>query len=419
MIYWIKHYIGVFGAILIMVGFCYSRIFMSVGTFLLFLQPFFWYTPKNLGRAILSNKGLWLFLVYFLLQALAIFYTDNIEGYWNNLRVLLPFLLIPVGLLANHFYSRQVRYLIVGCFILSVFSTGVLSFGHYVLNYDAINEQISKSHVVPIITGVNHIYYSVMLAFGIILGTFALCEKWCSKKYQQWILGIVTFINLIFLHIFTARTGLGGFYLSMVVVVLIILLRAGKWLKALAGIGILGIFGVLAIAFVPSLNNKYHNTLTDLNVYLEGKNPNHYSITMRMEAWEKTWYLIQKNPIIGVGPGDLSSQLDKAYEEKGTLLTEENRKDPHNQFLQNFAGLGLPGLFITLGFFVFPFFIANVRVGSTGMAFLVLMVFAFCFESMLERQTGVTFFSFFFCLLFSHQSSTANGLKQEEGRLSQ
>ncbi len=393
MFHFLKQYTGISGAILIMIGFCYSRILMSVGAFLVFLQPFLIYKLKAISRLLVVNKWIWLFYGYFGLTLITYFYTNNIAGFTNQIRILIPFLLIPFGLLANVFYKPQNRFIIGGFLILSVFTTGLLSFFNYLWEYQAIHEKVLESQAVPIITGINHIYYSILLAFGTLMGSIALFYQWVERKWR-WPLAAITVLNLLFLHVFTARTGLGGFYLATGIAFLAKWIKQGQWVKAIGSVAILGILGSLAVTFIPTLNKKYQNTKKDINVYLADKNPNYFSIAMRMKAWERTSQLIMKHPVKGVGPGDLRNELDSVYMNRGTLLLPKNRKGPHNQFLQSFAGLGIPGFLIIVAFFVYPVYCYFRYMDVLGIIFLLLMAFAFFFESVLERQTGITFFAF-------------------------
>lgn len=398
----LKQYTGVFGAILLMIGYCYSRVLMSIGAFLVFLQPFLSYKPAAIGQLFLQNRWIWLFYSYFLLTLITYFYTNNVAGFTNQIRVLIPFLLIPFGLLASAFYDKRNRFIIGAFLIMSVFTTGLLSFFNYLLEYSTIHEQVLKSQAVPIVTGINHIYYSVLLAFGTLLGIMALWQQWVSHRHWRWLLGTITALNFLFLHVFTARTGLGGFYFAAAIVFLARWIKYRQWSKALGSVALLGIIGSLAVIFIPTLNNKYQNTVKDINVYMKGKNPNYFSIAMRLKAWERTSQLIIKHPVKGVGPGDLMNELDSVYMNRGTLLIPKNRKGPHNQFLQSFAELGIPGFLVAVAFFIYPLYCYFRSMNTIGLAFLVLMAFAFFFESMLERQTGITFFAFWWPFIFGY-----------------
>jgi O-antigen ligase len=114
--------------------------------------------------------------------------------------------------------------------------------------------------------------------------------------------------------------------------------------------------------------------------------------------------------IIGVGPGDTQTILTKRYIEKNIYPGDEIHEgflhyNAHNQFLQYYMSLGIIGLgffIIILGFLVVTIFTkANITAGCISIVFL-----SFCFtESVMERQKGIVFFTFFSCLLVAKTST--------------
>lgn len=211
----------------------------------------------------------------------------------------------------------------------------------------------------------------------------------------------MTIANVAFLHIFTTRTGLGGFYVATGLLVFIGLIRRQQKAYAFGGLAGLVLIGVSAIAIIPPLQTQYQETKEDLNVYLKGKNPNYFSLTTRLKGWENSWYVIKQNPIWGVGAGQFSAAVDSAYEQRGTLLLPKNRVGPHNQYLERTAQSGIPG-FLTLAFLlIWPVILCfKKQYSATGVGILAIVSFAFLAEAMLERQTGASFLGFFWPWLF-------------------
>jgi O-antigen ligase len=97
---------------------------------------------------------------------------------------------------------------------------------------------------------------------------------------------------------------------------------------------------------------------------------------------------------VGAGTGNVTPLMVKIYLEKGEEYAAKRRLNAHNQFLQTGAELGWPGLLCLVGFFAW--FVLRTRSGSEGypLLFAGLMCFHFLFESFLEAQAGIVFFSF-------------------------
>ncbi len=135
-------------------------------------------------------------------------------------------------------------------------------------------------------------------------------------------------------------------------------------------------------------------------------------LSHRLQLWQTAWHLIKKYPL-GTGNGDIQDVLVQEYDRTGFIKASEVRYNPHNQYLQTWLAIGIPGvislLFVFFGNALKPrrapiiyFFLAGV-VALNGL-----------FESVLEVQRGVLLFSFI--LLFFSVASQSS--LSEEGKKS-
>lgn len=150
-------------------------------------------------------------------------------------------------------------------------------------------------------------------------------------------------------------------------------------------------------------------TLWDLR---ERNNPSRdladLSVTMRLATWQTAWEVYAKNPLLGVGKGDLPAEMEEQFQVNGWgKRTARPMLDPHNQYLSSAASTGLMGIFIlVLGFLTFLMvkkdsFLVYLLVW--GLA--VLMATGMLFESLLERQAGMIFWAIFALLFLKIPSS--------------
>lgn len=175
-----------------------------------------------------------------------------------------------------------------------------------------------------------------------------------------------------------------------------------KTKKVLIGLGLtaVGIIAlVLAVSFVPALQQKYQNTKTDIERYRTGGDINYYSISTRLTAMENAWQIFKKNPVLGVGPADLEVEVKQQYELDQTRLIEENRKNPHHQFMETLVTIGLPAFLLLCLIFIIPFSNGSATRNLLFLLFLVIVFVSFQVESVLERQVGIIFFCFFYLSL--------------------
>jgi O-antigen ligase len=166
-----------------------------------------------------------------------------------------------------------------------------------------------------------------------------------------------------------------------------------------------------AVTNTPALRDEVSNSVTAFNEYvsnpmgyIEGKDEAPTGDKVRLIMWTVTARECLQHPF-GVGTGNVDSQLSSALQEVGHIEmstktpNNEIRYNPHNQFLQTTMELGF------LGLAVFVFILAKgIQWGirnKNGLLILVISCLSFncLFESMLQRQTGIVFFTFWICLL--------------------
>jgi O-antigen ligase len=123
----------------------------------------------------------------------------------------------------------------------------------------------------------------------------------------------------------------------------------------------------------------------------------------RFYLWDHAFEVIAEKPLTGVGTGDANDYLREAYQKsdaqfwdgEGLYYLRDVGYNYHNQFLQSWAQNGLPALLALLAMFVML-----LRKRDTAARLLALVLFfSMLTESLLERQAGLFFVSFMYCLV--------------------
>jgi hypothetical protein len=144
----------------------------------------------------------------------------------------------------------------------------------------------------------------------------------------------------------------------------------------------------------PGALVRFHETLWEINWYLETGNPSGHSFTQRIDMWKGAWEAIKVNPWLGWGTGDIYIAMDYGLHKINSHM-DTYRWKPHNQYLLFLITLGIIGsLAIYLCYFIY---ISLTRAWKflPFNIFLIIMVVSMLGNNPIDAQSGQTFFTFF------------------------
>lgn len=379
------------------IGLFLSRALLSiatVGMIILFAFNYASAKPKlelKKIHPILLALLLWLGISYFYTS------TENQTAYFGEMAFKLSF----VGLF---FFGSTLKLekkqlhiaLIVMAYAAMLVAIG--TFANYMANYQEINELISKSKPIPIITGYFHISFSFMLGTSVLVLIYHLFLDKAVFKKVVYLIPLI--INFILMHVVVARTGLVAMYAALMALIFFYYsIDKGKWVYSTTITASMIVIGIAAISFITPLNNRFKNSMHDLNIYLNGENANWWSGAMRLHALENSWHIFKENPVLGVGMADLTDEVQEMFAKRGTLLLPENRINPHNQFANFMVVGGLPAILLFLLFFALMVWQSIQYRNWLLLSFVIMAFIGLNLESFLERQFGSCFFGLMFGLL--------------------
>lgn len=192
--------------------------------------------------------------------------------------------------------------------------------------------------------------------------------------------------------------------------------HSGPWMSALRLTGLLAFFLSLVFLFPGSrerMMDTFHE-LRSLEEMVDNKQTNH-----RIYLWDSSLAVLADSWLWGTGTGaengalqrDLQKVDAQFWDGTTTYRLHEQGYNYHNTYLQRWAAQGLPGLLSLVFLFVVPLWSQRRAElpGSLRQAqflFLLACGWSFATESMLQRQAGILFFSFFYAVLFCFPHET-------------
>jgi hypothetical protein len=151
-----------FGISAFAVGLPTSKVILSLASMLMLLNLLMESNFKQYWKNIRSNRLLHILAAFWLLHLIALLWTDDFNYAFNDIRIKVTLLLIPLLLIAKPIQKGQQHLLIFGLFLSSLFVTSVYNYGCY-------NHWIGQHHYDDI-RGLSlfgsHIRYGILIAMG-------------------------------------------------------------------------------------------------------------------------------------------------------------------------------------------------------------------------------------------------------------
>jgi O-antigen ligase len=162
------------------------------------------------------------------------------------------------------------------------------------------------------------------------------------------------------------------------------------------GQGFVVLSGLLILMFLSIWVNpvsRFHSWIEPMSTPLSAdqNTPHWNSVNLRLLSWEASLDASRTFWPVGTGTGDGQLVLNQYYSNLGILGYNVNS---HNQYLQTFIELGVPGIASLLFCLYGPLFRA-FRQNPLHFSFMVLFGMMCLTESMLVRPKGIAFFAMF------------------------
>jgi O-antigen ligase len=167
----------------------------------------------------------------------------------------------------------------------------------------------------------------------------------------------------------------------------------------------------LFLTYLPVVKDEVTYTRNSFATYMQGpvsfvKKKTGYKIgnEVRMVMWTVSVMEWRDHPF-GVGTGNVDKHLSNRLKELGQIeLAKQDEKgsiryNPHNQFLQTGLETGLLGFLLLLSFVTSSLVWAHRNGHLFFLVILYSLVINCLFESMLQRQSGLVFYTFWIMLL--------------------
>lgn len=344
---------------------------------------------------------------FFVMLLVSLIYSSDVSRGFDLIGRKISLLIIPLLLLFTNFSPRiaqkgfrffllgtliaALMYLVVGLFNSTHLSESMLciipgfeGLSTGILDTDIRNNYLMGEHFTFLM---HPSYFGILLALSLVGVVFTHINQHKSILVSK-ISGPLFIVCSIALLLLSTN----GALMTAITVAAFLIILAVRY-KLSLDLKTYWIIFIAILLLFGTVSHPQFKVLTQQNKSAE-------SYVMRQKVNETTLSLIKEHPFLGVGNGDLSSELEKKYKELGYPEMARMGIDPHNQYLVVFAETGILGLLILLWMLGTLLWYGFKKRNFLVVFFALIFGVNMLFESMLNRYWGILFFAVFYSLFY-------------------
>jgi O-antigen ligase len=333
-------------------------------------------------------------IALFFINLVSLFYTLNLKNGFSTIQTQLSLMVFALLIYFDRqFYDQNkniIKKLFVGVsglsiiILLTVFVySGGLKKSIELIGYESF---FALLRYFDISSGQHPSYIGLGYLFSVVIIWNSLFKLKLSYKYLFRVLIIGFFITFIF--ILNSRAVFIG-------VIFMFVFYSIKYLKEHSLILKISFITLLLLVFIFILNStRFKSVFQNIE-----KANSIEEVDLRFTLWRNAIISWQAKPLFGYGIGDSKNAIMDVHRTRHIQEAIEDNLNAHNQFLETLIQTGLVGFIVLVLVFVIPLYQSIKKKQEILFLFLLITFICFFFESMLQRLTGVVFFSFWYSFL--------------------
>jgi len=388
--------VAVFLCLCMIAGMFWSRAVLSVSIVVFFVNSLHPQTFKSNLTYWSKDKFSIFCLLFFAAYFVSGLWSTNKGDFWFAITNKLPFLIFPFSFSSIYLNKKKELQALVGGLLAMQVIVIFYSIIMLCLNWDHYIQGYNFSHTLETTKYNDYIRFSLSLVLSMSLICYLLFEKNKDEipKIFRYFLIFCGVLFFGYLHFLAVKTGVISLYLMSILYVLGKLFKRRKVL-ALLIVMIICLLPVVAYHFIPTFKTKIGYVLYEFREFNEHDKMNYnLSDQGRILSYKIAGKVFKDNLLLGTGLGDLKKEMNETYQTQHPEVPPDNRLIPHNQFLFTFVVLGFFLGFILI--LMLPFgLVWHTNISLYSKITLLIFLFAFMAEAMLEIQFGVFIYMFF------------------------
>lgn len=385
---------------LFIISLFFSRAGLAITSVLLLVHALCSYAKKPTSVS-LKVSHIVFFAIYAAYLVSVLFNSQNINYGVQLLFKNATLIVLPLAFLFARQLSTKTVHRFFFLFLICAFICVGLNTTDVLLHFNQFLQDVGNSkNVIPRI-GPSHSELGVLSAVAFVLGVHLLLID--NNKKLKVLLSCILILLFLALHILAYRFSVVSIYLLIVLHSISDLLKK-KNLKAFFVTVLISSLTLYSVSFIPSVNKRLKNSISDLTTISQNRNPNFQSVTQRILAVSCAVEVIKTHSLWGVSPANAGHKMQEQYEKNSYLLIPENRMFIHNQFMYYVLCFGIPFGALVACSLIF-LVVRNYKIRPLLFWAMLPFLFHMMVENTLDRQITASSFIFLFLSIDSKEKT--------------
>lgn len=365
-------------------------------------------------RIVKSNLPFWVFVCFYIVHIVGLAYTTNMAQGLFELEKKLSLLAFPIILATSKRLERHQIYNICKAFFIATLAATIICLGNAVYRtsffetFPNINWLWFSYRDLTMILNIQSTYLALYVCFSALFLLHLLLENF--QRYslvKKAALFFTIFYLAVFMFLLASRVAIAALVIISFLRILHHTYKSGKLLNGFIAIILIAIVLTSVIFQMPLVKERLLQTFgveqdtVWISQYGDGTSKPGEA---RQQTWTSAWNVLKENFVTGTGTGDVQYQLQLQHKNMGFSEGFESQYNSHNQYMETWIMLGIPGLLLLLGGLVLPAIKSLGQKDYLHLSFIILIMLSWITECMLCRQHGVVFYALFSTLFTFHPS---------------
>ncbi len=341
-----------------------------------------------------ENRLLKILPALYLFHVIGLLWTENFKYGGLDIQIKLTLFLLPI-IIGTSKISKQERLNILKSFVVGCIITSIYLLIHSFTAYsETMNVQLFF-YTGLCYSFLHPTYFTMYINLAIIILLHFIVTT--EKVRTQSISGITLYFLLLMSILLSARTAQAAIVISTLLYILFQLKSIKLKQSGLTILLIVALMTVSSHILLTKINNRY--TQVEKAIEDQSAVKEYNSTTARMEIWKEAFELIKENWLLGVGTGDVKTELVNTYKSHDFKYGYEKELNTHNEYIQIWLSIGFIGFLLLVLIHLLPIYQFNKYPDLIFPVFMMICGLNALTEATLETQRGVLFFAFFFSLM--------------------